>query len=384
MLTIVLAIMPKAAWAQTPAQMEYERQQREYRQQMERQQQERQRLQQLMNENARRQQEESSRFNSPVGQNPSFNDPGGTPPLRGQTSGPVAAQSDAVEQARKNWQQLPPLPAERNPLLGKWIRPASSRTNSGDPLAQLGAMMNGGLCEVLFGGAGVFEFKPDRLVGSDAQTTETELDRVEYRGDAKHVVVILQATLKLIEFDFEGPDRINWTGQNCVLVRPSPTATASDTAAPQRLANAAPTQDSVSPASPGGVLALSVSALSPADKVAGRKIWILKADPQFALIKSGLTPTPNGTVLQNWIRACQQKQQQACAAGIQALQPYSVGIATLDASGQARTPRLPAGRYWVLSDAKVDNKHVMWRQPVDLKGAEASLKLDQSNVMAVD
>ena len=54
------AITPQHGWAQTPAQMEYERQQREYRQQQERQRQEQQQ-QQLMNENARRQQEESRR-----------------------------------------------------------------------------------------------------------------------------------------------------------------------------------------------------------------------------------------------------------------------------------------------------------------------------------
>ncbi len=376
----IMAIVPQRVSAQTPQQMEYERQQREYWRQQEQQRQEQQRQQQIMNENARRQQEESRRFSAPANQDPSYSYQGGTPAQSTQASGPAAAQSDALEQARKNWQRRPPLPADRNPLLGKWTRPASSRTNSGNPFAQLGAMMNGGLCEVLFGGAGVFEFKPDRLVGSDAQTKETELDRVEYRGDAKHVVVIPQTTLKLIEFDLEGPNRINWAGQNCVLVRLASTPAASAAAAPPRIANAAPMQDATSS---GGVLALSVSALSPADNVAGRKIWILKADPQFALIRGGLTSTPYGTVLQNWMRACHQKQQ-ACAAGMQALQPYSVGFATLDANGQARSPHLPAGRYWVLSDAKVENKHVMWHQPVDVKGAAASLTLDQSNVMAVD
>ena len=54
-------IAPQGAWAQTPAQMQYERQQREYRQQMERQSQEQQRQQQLMNQNARRQHKQSRR-----------------------------------------------------------------------------------------------------------------------------------------------------------------------------------------------------------------------------------------------------------------------------------------------------------------------------------
>ena len=131
-----------------------------------------------------------------------------------------AAVGDKMEQARQTWLKRPPLPAERNPLLGKWTRPASKRASSSDPFAQLGAMLQGGgLCELMFGGGGVFEFRTDRLVGSDARTREQELDRVEYRGDARRVVVIPKTTFKLIEFDFEGPNRINWAGQDCVLVR---------------------------------------------------------------------------------------------------------------------------------------------------------------------
>jgi hypothetical protein len=55
------AVGPRLLYAQTPAQMEYERQAREARQAEERRQQEQQRLQQLQNDNARRQQEETNR-----------------------------------------------------------------------------------------------------------------------------------------------------------------------------------------------------------------------------------------------------------------------------------------------------------------------------------
>ena len=47
-------------------------------------------------------------------------------------------------------------------------------------------------------------------------------------------------------------------------------------------------------------------------------------------------------------------------------------------------PSLPPGRYWVLSDAKVANKHVMWNQPVDVKSSVKSLTLDERNSMPVD
>lgn len=310
---------------------------------------------------------------------PSQNYPQGRPQGGGGGGGaaPGAAAADA---ARRAWLAKPALPPDRNPLLGKWTRPASTQAKSNDPFAQLGALAKGGMCEVLFGG-GTFEFRPDSLVGMDAHTPPQELDRVEYRGDAKHVVVLPKTTIKLIEFDFDGPNRINWTGQNCALVRVGAPGDA------QKMANAAPAggagPQSSGPAQAGGALALSVGALSPQDQVAGRKFWVLKADPQFVLIKAGVTQTPYGTVLQNWMRAC-EKRELLCATGMQALQPYSVGFIAADGTGHARTPSLPAGRYWVLSDAKIDNRHMMWFQPVDVKGAEAQLTFDARNVMSVN
>jgi hypothetical protein len=76
---------------------------------------------------------------------------------------------------------------------------------------------------VLFGG-GTFEFRTKTLVGFDQRTSEQELDQIEYRGDAKRVVVMPKTTVRLMVFDFEGLDRINWSGQNCVLVRAGPAA----------------------------------------------------------------------------------------------------------------------------------------------------------------
>ena len=305
---------------------------------------------------------------------------GAMAPGGGGGGGAAGAAADA---ARRDWLKQPPLPPDRNPLIGgKWTRPASTRPNPNDPFGQIQALAKGGLCEVLFGG-GMFEFRADRMMGMDERTPPQELDRVEYRGDAKHVVVLPKTTVKLIEFDFEGADRINWKAAKCVLVRAGAAPAASSGSAPPKVANAAPAAAAASQSTSGGVLTLAVGATSSTDKVAGRKLWVLKTDPQFALIKAGVTSTPSGTVLQNWMRAC-EKRDKTCVSGMQALQPYSVGFVAADATGHARTPPLPAGRYWVLSDAKIDNKHLMWLQPVDVKGAEASLTFDKRNAMPVD
>jgi hypothetical protein len=223
---LTVATGPSAA--QTPAQMEYERQQREYWRQQEQQRQEQQRQQQTMQDNARRQQEESSRINAPSGGTSAGGAAGGA---RGKSADPGNAA--AMDAARAMWQKRPALAPENNPLLaGRWMRPADPAKNSSDPFAGLAALMKGGMCEVLFGG-GVFEFRRDALVGMDRSTPAQELDKVEYRGGGKHVVVLPKSTIKLIEFDFETPDRIHWAAQpNCVLVRVKSDSTRAATTAP--------------------------------------------------------------------------------------------------------------------------------------------------------
>ena len=380
---IALTAIVGISSAQTPQQMEYERQQREYRQQLERQREQQQQQQQLMNENARRQQEQSNRSNAPAGQSPIYAPPatqGSSGAGRG-AGGADRTGAEAASAARAMWEKRPALPPDRNPLLGQWTRPASTRTNSSDPFAAVFAMAKGGLCEVLFGG-GVFEFRPDRLVGIDERTREQELDRVEYRGDAKHVVVLPKKSFKLIEFDFEGPDRINWASQKCVLVRVGAASSSASAVKPATVATAA-TPSARSGSSAAGVITFSVGAPSPDNNVAGRTLWVLKEDAQVALIKGGLKSTPYGSVLQNWMRACREKTPD-CQKGVLALNAYSLGYIKTDANGNAVTPTLPAGRYWVLSDAKVGDKRLMWHELVDVKTGGQSVTLDQRNAIPVE
>jgi hypothetical protein len=371
MLLTALAIAPQGAWAQmTQQQMDDNARRLQQNDPSE------ERLR--MNDNARRmeQNDPSGQLNSPTGQRPA--------PGQGTTSR-ASPQSggQALEAARQTWLKRPPLPPDRNPLLGRWRRPPTGQGNSSDPFAGLQALAKGGLCEVLFGG-GTFEFRTTTLVGFDVRTSEQELDKVEYRGDAKHVVVLPKTTLKLIEFDFDGPNRINWTSQNCVLVRVgTASSSASGATPPAAGAGATPTQSTRSSANSGGVLAMSVGMPSADNKVAGRKLMVLKEDAQVALIKGGLQSTPDGTVLQNWMRACFNRAP-ACEKGARALLTYTVGIATTDANGRAQTPTLPAGRYWVLSDTKIGNKRMMWNEPVDLKGGDQSVILDHRNAMPVE
>ncbi len=303
----------------------------------------------------------------------------------GPSNGEAAAVA-AYENARRNWLKRPPLPAEGNPLLGsRWMRPASTQGNPADPFSGLMALAKGGLCDLLFGG-GMFEFRAGSLVGMEPNGSgEQELDRVEYRGDAHHVVVLPRTTMRLMEWDVEGPDRIRWASQNCVLVRAGGAASA-------RAAMAQPTTASMGARATGpgalvgagGVLSLSILASSAGSiNVANRKLWVLKKEPRQALIAAGMPDTASGNALQNWIRACQARAP-ACQQGGLALKPYILGIATTDANGHARSPPLPVGRYWVFGDGRIDNRPMLWNQPVDVSAGPASLTLDQHNATPLD
>ncbi len=313
----------------------------------------------------------------------------GQPP-QAVSGGPRSAAGDgaagsALEASRRDWVKRPALPADRNPLLGvRWTRPAAAGATSSDPFAGLLAMAKGGLCDVLFGG-GVFEFRADTLVGYDQRTREQELDRVEYRGDARHVVVIPRTTIRLMEFDVEGPDRIRWASQNCVLVRAG--ATSAGTAGAQSMSTHRNGQDKAPTGAgkpSGSVLTMTLGSTSPGGtNVGGRALWVLSKDAQVVLAEAGLQSKPGVSVLQNWMRACQSRLP-ACQQGLLVIKACTLGIATTDASGHAQSPPLPPARYWVLADTKVGNRHVMWNAPVDLKGGPASLRLDDLNAMSVD
>lgn len=388
-LLMASALAPRSAGAQTPEQqrqMEYERQQREYWRQQEQQRQEQQRQQQIMNENARRQQEESRRYmeaTTPKSQTPSYQS---SPPQAGPQ--PQGAQGDALEEARRTWQKRPSLPADRNPLLGKWTRPPSGRGNSSDPFAAIAALAKGGLCEVLFGD-GVFEFRPNTLVGIDRRMHEQELDQVEYRGDARRVAVVPKSTLKLMVFDVEGPNRINWAAQKCVLVRVGAASAGAATAPPSaRTAAASPTPTPAAPGvdkNNGAVLNLAAGfasgsgAFSP---LAGTKFIVLKSSVDAALAKGGYRPPLGMSAFKGWAIACQQGTP-ACAQGLNGVQADSLGVLQTDAQGKAHTPPLAAGTYYLFGSTQHGKQPVMWNVRVDLKPGANAVTLDQSNAAPI-
>jgi hypothetical protein len=118
-------------------------------------------------------------------------------------------------------EKQPPLPASRNPLLGRWetsTRPAPDA----DPFAQLAAMFTG--CGVLLGD-GIVEFGPDRWAIYDGDG-RNEMGAISYRAGTKGAVFGLPAKgsiFELLPFEFDSPDQVHLVGVVCTLRRTNAT-----------------------------------------------------------------------------------------------------------------------------------------------------------------
>jgi hypothetical protein len=110
----------------------------------------------------------------------------------------AAAQGQAVLRA---WQKRPPLPPQRNPLLGRWnsqgaSNAAAKKLSEGNQLAGLlgPEMVNmtnalrggitGGLCDSMLG-RGLIKFRPTTLLAIGDDRAERVKYHVEYRGAAR-------------------------------------------------------------------------------------------------------------------------------------------------------------------------------------------------------
>lgn len=127
----------------------------------------------------------------------------------------AASQRKFVE-ARASYEKQPPLPASRNPLLGKW---QLQRAISGPPnsIAALGAALAALACMDNF-----MDFRETVLADSAGNT----LDQVSYRGGGDRVAVLGTRGERLMVFDFVDPNRIRYVfNVECIYTRVGPATT---------------------------------------------------------------------------------------------------------------------------------------------------------------
>ena len=156
------------------------------------------------------------------------------------------ATGDSLAVTRATLLKRAPLPADRNPLLGRWAQPESRQATNNGLAGQIESMLGGATCSTLFGRDPV-EFRPDAMVVGGARATAIP---VHYRaGQGPNVFALPQRGFELILFEMQGRDRaIVKAGSGCTLNRIGGAVAA---AAPRRVAATAPVQ-TPAPAGPTG------------------------------------------------------------------------------------------------------------------------------------
>ena len=164
-------------------------------------------LQRRQQEQQQQQQRQQQQFTTPAG-SPTTSTPTGVAP------------GTAAQAAYATWDKRPALPAERNPLLGRWTWQPVGAGKQQNSMAALfdGSMANAMGCSILFGD-GAVEFRADSIVNVQ-QSRESRVGTVAYRGGGKQVVALQRdGGRAFLLFDFVTPDRISLSGVPCVMTR---------------------------------------------------------------------------------------------------------------------------------------------------------------------
>jgi hypothetical protein len=289
-----------------------------------------------------------------------------------------------------NWRARPPLPAAKNPLLGRWRQVAArgvtgSQIGSASPLASLlpsdsldiaasivNATMAGG-CESIFG-KGVIAFEPNALQWVAPDGHVEILNHVEYRADGANVVMLSNdpGAVPWLIFGFPSRDHAVVALLNCAMTRVSATTAARPSAA----AAASP----LAPPSSGPAkssLSVQVGAAGPGyfNPIGGAVFYVVTHDPDAALVQAGFV---GRSPIDAWFAACRTDQER-CKAGIRAMTAGAVGNMRTDVAGNAEVPQLPAGRYYLVGHAAYQGKEVVWHRPVVVQPGPNRVVLDQTN-----
>ena len=138
-----------------------------------------------------------------------------------------AQNSAALRALRAKLLGMPPLPDERNPLLGRWRVESDGKPQRKDELGQLMGMLanpGGAACQFTFG-AGIIEFKPKSWASIDGHGDDS-LGPIAYRADGKRVFALPAKGIELMGFDVAPPSRVVVvTPSGCALVRVAGTTT---------------------------------------------------------------------------------------------------------------------------------------------------------------
>ncbi len=142
-------------------------------------------------------------------------------PERAERARQQAENDVALKALRARLLASPPLPPERNPLLGRWRVATGAKPRGGDDLSKLMGMLSnpgGAVCEVVFGG-GTTVFMPGSWASNDSAGDDS-LGPIQYRMQDKQVFALPDLGLPLLGFDIVDKSTIReFRLPDCALVR---------------------------------------------------------------------------------------------------------------------------------------------------------------------
>jgi len=360
-LTIALAAAWTTAMAQTPEQdrqREYWRQQEQQREEQQRRAQEEMQRQQRATEDARKRQQQLDDETTKNIEDHS---------KRRAQAAPAAQNSTDMRAERPKLLALPPLPAERNVLLGSWRLEGSSQQSDaqqsriaelaitgrgslkpGDLKAFMSSLESGQmLCDVSFG-RGITFTPTTYSSGGAAGLAEGP---IAYRSRNKKVIVAIPGDSRAnpMPFTIAGPNRIVWA-DTCALVRVGTPAANASTNAPSSARTTA--------ASPSA---------SPAVRAMPQVAAVAPAPPQSTLARPSPEVCRNtlldklGVVGTNQVRAMSDARFKEAA--IEGKEP-NTGNLRIDLRGSAcDDPRIKATLYDFDANEMLVSITYVWERP---------------------
>jgi hypothetical protein len=253
----------------------------------------------------------------------------------------------------------PLVPAAQNLLLGRWHVTGGNLGTDLSSIGPLGSMSSGVLnsgCAQMFGKRVTFGPASFERIESDGHS---EVLHVEYHGIGSTIAVLIKGSgTQPTLLRLSDPDHAV-SALGCTLLR-------DQSEEEKRLANNATLRFQVGVTGPGGFTPL-----------ANAPLWVMMQDPQAAYRAAGL-PLPEGVSLPTKLASdCQSLP--VCQGDILATVKGALGLVMTDARGQAQTPPIRPGAYYVVGVSASQGKPLVWVRRINVQPGLNTVDLNQFN-----
>jgi hypothetical protein len=236
-------------------------------------------------------------------------------------------------------------------------------------------------------GSGVIAFEPAALQWVAPDGHEELLNNIAYRANGAEVIVLTKdaGAVPSLVFGFPDHERAVVAFFNCTMNRVGAKLRAGIAAggahAPATGAAAVKSASAeAAPSGPGNAV-LDLQAGSGASNgltpFVGAQLWVTAENPADALVTAGVRPA-SGIPLDEFLNTdCRNAAN--CFRDWTVMTGKALGSVRTDATGHARTPPIPAGRYYIVGLVPYKSKALFWNLPVDARPGTNAVSLNLAN-----